>query len=138
MSSLHALAEGIQSQFNTAVDNQGVQAYFAISLAMSFLELNTNWIEQLQLDANTYMTDAMKAASEPDKMSPAVPAADSMKKTMDTNESDFDTGKMQTLLETVKSKAQQDANATDNTFKLATPMLDFMNTLTTLINTANK
>lgn len=137
--SVYALAEGIQAQIDATNSDQSAESYFGIILAMSFLDLQQAWTKTIGLDNAQYVTDAMKVASAiidsdtNQPMSPAKPAADSMLKTIASNQSNYENGKLNTLIETVKAKAQRDGNAAENVIKLQAPIIDLMSALESLI-----
>ena len=148
--SVYALAEGIQAQVNATDNNQSAEAYFGITLAMSFLDLQQAWMKEIGKDNGDYVRDSLIVADggkDPDvfvidpkthekiyqPMSPARPAADNMKKMIASNNSNYENGKLNTLLETVKAKAQRDGNAMENVLKLQAPIIDLMSSLESLI-----
>ena len=129
--SIEAIAEGIGAQATTTVNQQISTAVFSVGLVGSFLPLQQAWMKTLAADADTYYIDSLEAQNDPAKG--ALAAQVNEKQSMDTTQSDSETGSLNTLLEEAKEQVQYDGNSMSQIFPLQEPIVELMKSITMLI-----
>ncbi len=138
-SSLYAIAEGISAQEDANTQAQLSTALFAIFLVGGILPLQEAWMKQISEDTQIYLNDTLKVAGpdipptpggDPHKGSgPSmipVTAMDNQQKSMDTNQSDLETGNENNLVETAKAQEGYLGNSLDQVFRMQEPINELL------------
>lgn len=125
---LEHVAEGVAVQATSNDNAQTNVGLHLIGMIQTSLDLQNNWMKKLNADAQAVFI----AAIDPEH--PETVSIKIAEKNIDTNRSDVDSNKVNTMVEGEKSKAQELGNNLEQVFNLQESVTEEMGQVTGILN----
>lgn len=131
--SLGAIAEGIGAQATASISTQLAVTFQAVFLIIAILPLQQAWSQAINEDVQRFAQYTAMAASPLSPEKAAAAAQANQQKILDSNQANLETGKLNTLLEQVKTQVHANDQVIDQIGPSQRVILDYMNLLINLL-----